>query len=49
VDLAADGTGTSVTETTELHSPWWLRRFALRQAKKVQRARAAELTRRMAA
>lgn len=48
VDLATDGTGTSVTESIELHSPWFLRRFALGQAKKVQRARAAELTRRMA-
>ena len=49
VDLAADGTGTAVTESIELHSPWFLRRFALSQATKVQRARAAELTRRMAA
>ena len=47
VDLAADGAGTSVTESIELHSPWFLRRFALGQAQKVQRARAAELTRRM--
>jgi polyketide cyclase/dehydrase/lipid transport protein len=49
VDLAADGTGTSVTESIELRAPWFLRRFALGQAKNVQRARAAELTRRMAA
>jgi carbon monoxide dehydrogenase subunit G len=49
VDLAADGTGTSVTESIELNSPWLLRRFALGQARSVQRARAAELTRRMAA
>ncbi len=48
VDLAAGGTGTSVTESIELRSPWFLRRFALGQAKNVQRARAAELTRRMA-
>ena len=47
VDLAADSTGTSVTESIELHAPWFLRRFALGQARKVQRARAAELTRRM--
>ena len=43
VDLVADGTGTSITESIELHSPWFLRRFALGQAKKVQRARVAEL------
>jgi carbon monoxide dehydrogenase subunit G len=49
VDLAADGTGTAVTESIELRSPWFLRRFALSQATKVQRARAAELARRMAA
>lgn len=49
VDLAADGSGTSVTESIELHSPWFLRRFALGQARSVQRARAAELTRRMTA
>ena len=49
VDLAADGTGTAVTESIELRSPWFLRRFALGQATKVQRARAAELARRMAA
>ena len=48
VDLVADGTGTSITESIELHAPWFLRRFALGQAKKVQQARIAELTRRMA-
>lgn len=47
VDLAADGTGTSVTESIELHTPWFLRHFALRQARSVQRARATELARRM--
>jgi hypothetical protein len=49
VDLVAEGTGTAVTESIELRAPWFLRRFALGQAKNVQRARAAELTRRMAA
>jgi carbon monoxide dehydrogenase subunit G len=48
VELVADGAGTAVTESIELRSPWLLRRFALGQAKKVQRARAAELARRMA-
>jgi carbon monoxide dehydrogenase subunit G len=49
VDLAADNGGTSVTESIELRSPWLLRRFAPGQARSVQRARAAELTRRMTA
>jgi len=48
VDLVADGDGTAVTESGELHAPWPLRRFALGQAKAVQRKRAAELARRMA-
>jgi len=48
VDLVEAGTGTSVTESIELTSPWFLRRFPLGQARSVQRARAAELTRRMA-
>jgi len=47
VDLAPDGDGTLVTESVELRTPAVLRRFALGQATTVQRARAAELTRRM--
>ncbi len=47
VDLVAEGSGTAVTESIELHSPWIVRHFALGQAKGVQRERAAELTRRM--
>jgi carbon monoxide dehydrogenase subunit G len=46
VHLVPDGGGTAVTESIELRSPWPLRGFALRQAKSVQRARAAELARR---
>jgi carbon monoxide dehydrogenase subunit G len=49
VDLVPADGGTTVTESVELHSPALLRRFALGQAKSVQRHRAAELTRRMAA
>jgi hypothetical protein len=51
VDLLSGGggAGTTVTESVELHSPAPLRRFALGQARSVQRSRAAELTRRMAA
>jgi hypothetical protein len=51
VDLlsAGGGAGTTVTESVEVQSPAPLRRFALRQARSVQRSRAAELTRRMAA
>jgi carbon monoxide dehydrogenase subunit G len=47
VDLVPDADGTIVTETIELRSPAVLRRFALGQAKAVQRVRSAELTRRM--
>jgi carbon monoxide dehydrogenase subunit G len=51
VDLlrAGCGAGTTVTESVELHSPALLRRFVLGQARSVQRSRAAELARRMAA
>ncbi|MFI7542575.1 SRPBCC family protein [Actinoplanes sp. NPDC049599] len=49
VDLAPDGAGTRVTETLRVTCPALLRRFVLGQAREVQRFRAAELTRRMAA
>ena len=45
---AADGGGTAVTESVELRTPVLLRRFARGQAMSVQRARAAELARRLA-
>ena len=48
VDLVPDGDGTMVTETVRVTFPALLRRFVLGQARKVQRARAAELSRRMA-
>ncbi|GIF35889.1 SRPBCC family protein [Actinoplanes xinjiangensis] len=47
VDLAADGTGTRVTETIEVRSPGPLRRFVTGKARSVQSARRSELTRRM--
>ena len=47
VDLRPSSGGTAVTETVELRSPALLRRFALGQARSVQRKRAAELARRM--
>lgn len=47
VTLTADGDGTRMDEAIELHTPWPLRRFALGEAQKVQRGRAAELARRM--
>jgi hypothetical protein len=49
VDLVPDGDGTAVTESVEVRSPWLLRRFVLGQATSVQRARLAELTRRLQA
>jgi hypothetical protein len=49
VDLTPEGDGTAVTETIEVRSPWPLRRFVLGQATAVQRARLAELARRMQA
>jgi carbon monoxide dehydrogenase subunit G len=47
VDLAPAGDGTQVTETVRVTFPALLRPFVLGQARKVQRARAAELTRRV--
>jgi len=47
VDLAPAGSGSNVTETITVESPTLLRRYVLRQARKVQVARAAELIRRM--
>jgi carbon monoxide dehydrogenase subunit G len=47
VDLVPHDGGTQVTETITVESPALLRRFVLRQAKKVQQARARELTHRM--
>ena len=49
VTLVPAGGGTSVTEHIEIQAPWFLRRFAAGQARKVQRYRLAELGRRMAA
>ena len=49
VDLVPDGDGTRVTESVRVTFPALLRPLVLGQARKVQRARAAELTRRMAA
>ncbi len=49
VDLAPDGDGTAVTESIEVRSPWLLRRFVVGQATSVQRARLAELARRLPA
>ena len=47
VDLSPTDTDhTQVTETVELTTPWFLRRFAVGQAKSVQKERAAELARR---
>jgi carbon monoxide dehydrogenase subunit G len=48
VDLLPEGDGTRVTETVRVSFPALLRPLVLGQARKVQRARAAELTRRMA-
>lgn len=48
VDLAPHEGGTEVTETITVESPALLRRFVLRQARSVQRARARELARRFA-
>lgn len=47
VDLVPDGAGTAVTETVRVTFPALLRSFVLGQARSVQRARAAELTRRL--
>jgi carbon monoxide dehydrogenase subunit G len=49
VDLLPEGDGTRVTETVRVTFPALLRPLVLGQARRVQRARAAELTRRMAA
>jgi carbon monoxide dehydrogenase subunit G len=49
VDLLPDGGSTKVTEHVRVTVPLLLRPFVLGQARKVQRVRAAELTRRMAA
>jgi hypothetical protein len=49
VDLVPDGAGTAVTETVRVTFPALLRSFVLGQARSVQRARAAELTRRLTA
>jgi hypothetical protein len=49
VDLAPDGDRTQVTETVRVTFPALLRPLVVGQARKVQRARAAELTRRMSA
>lgn len=49
VDLVPSGASTTVTEHVRVTFPALLRPFVLGQARKVQRARAAELTRRMAA
>jgi carbon monoxide dehydrogenase subunit G len=49
VTLTPSGAGTEVTETITVESPSLLRRYVLRQAKAVQRKRAAELARRMGA
>ncbi|MEV4705225.1 SRPBCC family protein [Actinoplanes sp. NPDC049316] len=49
VDLAVEGDGTRVTESVTVSCPWILRSFVAGQARSVQRARAAELTRRMEA
>ncbi|UQU61622.1 SRPBCC family protein [Couchioplanes caeruleus] len=49
VDLAAEGDATRVTESVSVRYPWILRSFVVGQARSVQRARAAELTRRMEA
>lgn len=48
VDLVPepDSDRTQVTETVELTTPWFLRSFALGQARSVQKERAAELARR---
>jgi hypothetical protein len=47
VDLLADGDRSRVTETVRVSFPAPLRPLVLGQARKVQRARAVELTRRM--
>jgi carbon monoxide dehydrogenase subunit G len=47
VDLAEHGSGTEVTEVTEVRSPGPLRRFVTGKARSVQTERARELTRRM--
>jgi carbon monoxide dehydrogenase subunit G len=49
VDLTPAGAGTDVTETVRVSFPSLLRSFVVGQARAVQRARAAELTRRMSA
>jgi carbon monoxide dehydrogenase subunit G len=49
VDLVPEGDRTVVTESVHVTYPALLRPLVLGQARKVQRARAAELTRRMAA
>jgi hypothetical protein len=49
VDLVPAGDGTRVTESVQVTFPALLRLLVPGQARKVQRARAAELTRRMAA
>jgi carbon monoxide dehydrogenase subunit G len=49
VDLEPEGARTQVTETIRVTFPALLRPLVLGQARKVQRARAAELTRRMSA
>jgi hypothetical protein len=49
VDLRPAGETTGVTEHVRVTFPALLRPFVLGQARKVQRARSAELTRRMAA
>ena len=49
VDLVPFGDGARVTETITVESPTLLRRFVLRQARKVQQSRAKELARRMRA
>ncbi|AGZ42715.1 SRPBCC family protein [Actinoplanes friuliensis] len=49
VDLVPAGDGTTVTETVHVTFPFLLRPLVVGQARKVARARAAELTRRMSA
>ena len=49
VDLVPEGDGTRVTESVRVAFPALLRPLVPGQVRKVQRARAAELTRRMAA
>ncbi|GID91993.1 SRPBCC family protein [Amorphoplanes digitatis] len=49
VDLVPDGDVTAVTETVNVTFPALLRSFVVGQARSVQRARAAELTRRLSA